>query len=192
MSSYEILPIERQLDSLIADNFGELAEFLADTFEENGTFVDAEFESRFPDMLYIVDAIVRSANISGTGVNTNKLYTAVYEAIYFAYSAARAVLPSGYPGVRVSDYYNDAPEVLFDKIVNSARTYSLDRPAAAGLVKAFITSIDTSAEHYELAESVAAVTLMHIEADEREQYINQQASEFMAEITEWNDGSRHY
>nr|HPR10412.1 hypothetical protein [Candidatus Saccharibacteria bacterium] len=62
--------------------------------------------------------------------------------------------------------------------------YLQERPAIAALVEAFIGSIDVSLTHAELATVAAALSFMQIEEGERQQYIDQQVTDFSAQLDE--------
>jgi len=184
MPSPEILPQEQQLEFLVADNYAEIAEMVADIFEEHGSFVDLEFEERYPVVMSIIDNIALSY-MNGEAPSDD-LYRALYQAFYFAYTASRSVTATEYPGVAVSDYYNQTTEELFDAMQRDAEEYLLVRPAINGLIYAFLGSIDQSRTYGESARIVAAITFSQIEADEREQYIAESLAEFALDFKNTN------
>jgi hypothetical protein len=183
MSTPEILPENRQLNRLISDDYSDMAELLAEIYSSDNTFVDVDLEQRYPDVISIVDKVARSYMNDTT--YSDELYHALYEAFFFAFTAARAISLSDNPGVYISDYYNQPVDQLFDAMTTDAKEFLSTRPAIANLITAFNNSIDTSGNYLEAANIFAAVTFSQIEADEREHYIAESLAEFALNLKKY-------
>ncbi len=179
MPTPEILPQQQQLEYLIDDNYAEIAEMLAGIYEEHGSFVDLEFEERYPIVMSIIDRV--GLSYMGGEVPCDELYKALYQAFYFAYATSRSVTATHYPVIAIPDYYQTSEE-LFDTMQSEAEEYLTVRPAINGLIYAFLGSIDQTRSYSEAARIVAAITFKQIEEDERRQYIEASLLEWDAEF----------
>lgn len=189
MNSPEILPVERQLENLIADRFNEVVGELASYYEQHGTFVNNDEEIANPSLLlYIRDIAGKLLRISVpydniTAHEQDIAFRIAYEAFFFAHRASALVMPHAKPRVYVKGYFvGDTDEEKLDKIIGGGQNYLQHREHIDGLIHWFISELDPTVDYPQIAEAVASMTFNHIEDGDRELYISQQVAAYAVEL----------
>ena len=181
-NKHEVLPLDRQLEHLIKQDFSIVAEALADIYEQRMSFVDTDTKQTHPETMTIIGNVSLSAGYDEDMSDT--AYRAIAEGVHFAYTTARVASPAGILSSYEPYHYQSSDETYYNNMHYDAEKYLQERPAIAALVEAFIGSIDVSLTHAELATVAAALSFMQIEEGERQQYIDQQVTDFSAQLDE--------
>jgi hypothetical protein len=172
------------------EGFGELARqhdtAVIAAFDErlrnDEELMDLDFELAQPELADHADYL---ATVLNNGYATDGAKKVAYRAMHFALLTADKLAP-GKALLQLDGYYGDVQELgaTQAKIQEDTQSYLRSRPDLNFLIGYYLDNIDPSTRYDTIAETVAALAFMRVEARLEQEFIDAQVTKFAAEWPE--------
>jgi len=170
MNSFEILPYDFQLDTLIANNYDEITLLVdAEKDKHSQSFIDSDVELNNTPFMILDTTDVWTLGLNDDTLSSSARFAA-YNAFFFALTVGNIAIPDNRPA-RFVPFDNDLK--LVDLLPRS-QEYLQHREAVDRIIGHYIDCLDPSGRDGHIAEAAASITFEGIEHAIREDYVNKE------------------